>query len=204
MCFLPVYPQAGDSRRNKISTSSSIPAPTSASPTPGPSHSHASSSTHQPPSTYDNILKTLALLEEAPPPLAKPKSDNSPHSHLDQSGYYLSVDNVNKLDSLSTRNPSLNGMGMGVADPALLTGTANASSGGLSESKLQSILSYLDEMDKADQNLLSEISKTRSRAKTEALPTPRTASVTMKSNKASEKTKRKPTATSGDNKEKEK
>ena len=93
------------------------------------------------------------------------------------------MDNVNKLESLSAN---------GGVDPALITGMGVASSGGLSESKLQSILSYLDEMDKADQDLLSEISKTRSRPKTEALPTPRTAAVTMKANRGAEKSKKKP------------
>ena len=67
-----------------------------------------------------------------------------------------------------------------MTDPLFAGGAGTATSGGLSESKLQSILSYLDEMDKADQTLLSEISKTRARPKTEALPTPRTASVSLR------------------------
>ena len=162
---------------------------------------HPPGTTHQPHTTYDNILKTLALLEEAPPPLPNPNKSVSEgvNSRLNQSGYYLSVDNVNKLDSLSTRMPSANGGG---ADPASLTGVATASSGGLSESKLQSILSYLDEMDKADQDLLSEISKTRLRPKTEALPTPRTASTTMKPTRTSQK--KQSGLGNGDSKEKEK
>ena len=167
--------------------------PTTTSPTPVSTHSCP---THQSNSTYNNILKTLALLEEAPPPLAKPVLDNS---HSNQSGYYLSVDNVSKLDSIS------NSVGRGVANPTHLSGVATTTSGGLSDSKLQSILSYLDEMDKADEDLLSQISKTRLRPKTEALPTPRTASVTMKSSRELEKTKKKQTATgNGDSEEKEK
>lgn len=162
------------------------------SPTPGSTHSHP---TQQPNNTYNNILKTLALLEEAPPPLAKPVLDDS-RSHLNQSGYYLSVDNVSKLDSMS------NSVRGGVANPAHLSGETTTTSGGLSESKLQSILSYLDEMDKADEDLLSQISKTRLRPKTEALPTPRTASVTMKSGRASEIAKKKQMAIGNGNSEK--
>jgi hypothetical protein len=98
------------------------------------------------------------------------------------------VDNVNKLESLSSTSANRG------ADPTLISGTGGgggvSSSGGLSESKLQSILSYLDEMDKADQELLSDISKTRSRPKTEALPTPRTAAVTMKGSRGAEKSKK--------------
>ena len=169
--------QAGDSRQHKVTSATAIPP--SKSP---PAQSHPLGPTHQPSSTYDNILKTLALLEEAPPPLTKPTLDDS-HSHLNRSGYYLSVDNVNKLDSS-------NDVRGGMADPALFSGTATTASGGLSESKLQSILSYLDEMDKADQDLLSEISKTRSRPKTEALPTPCTASVSLKSTAVSDKPKK--------------
>ena len=109
------------------------------------------------------------------------------------------MDNVSKLDSIS------NSVGGGVANPAHLPGVATTASGGLSESKLQSILSYLDEMDKADEDILSQISKTRLRPKTEALPTPRTASVTMKSGRAPEKAMKKQTTTgSGDSEEKEK
>ena len=99
------------------------------------------------------------------------------------------MDNVSKLESLSSANRGV--------DPALVSGMGGggaggvSSSGGLSESKLQSILSYLDEMDKADQELLSDISKTRSRPKTEALPTPRTAAVAMKGSRGAEKTKKK-------------
>ena len=98
------------------------------------------------------------------------------------------MDNVSKLESLSSANRGV--------DPALISGMGGggggvSSSGGLSESKLQSILSYLDEMDKADQELLSNISKTRSRPKTEALPTPRTAAVAMKGSRGAEKTKKK-------------
>ena len=136
-------------------------------------------------------------MEEAPPPLAKPVLDDS-RSHLNQSDYFLSVDNVSKLDSISDSV-------RGVANPTHLSGVTTTTSGGLSESKLQSILSYLDEMDKADEDLLSQISKTRSRPKTEALPTPRTASVTMKSGRASEKAKKKQmTIGNGDSEEKEK
>ncbi len=91
------------------------------------------------------------------------------------------MDNVSKLESLSATNRGEGPVSIGVS-----------SSGGLSESKLQSILSYLDEMDKADQELLSEISKTRSRPKTEALPTPRTVAVTMKANRGAEKSRKKP------------
>ena len=190
--------QAGDTPQHKTE-------PASVAPLPDSTHSHPPDPTHQPESTYDNILKTLALLEEAPPPLATPNKSalDDSHSHLNQSGYYLSVDNINKLESLSTRTPSLSGMGGGVANPAMFPGTATTASGGLSDSKLQSILSYLDDMDKADQDLLSEISKTRSRPKTEALPTPRTASVAMRSNRVTERNKKKLTG-GGDTKEKEK
>ena len=179
--------QAGDSRQHRVAA---VPHTTTASPLPP---HERSDSAHLPPhsnnsSTYNNILKTLALLEEAPPPLTDnptSRGDNA-SSHLNQSGYYLSVDNVSKLESLSSAN--------GGVDPTLISGMGGggvSSSGGLSESKLQSILSYLDEMDKADQELLSDISKTRSRPKTEALPTPRTAAVAMKGSRGAEKSKKK-------------
>ena len=100
------------------------------------------------------------------------------------------MDNVSKLEALSATSSANRGV-----DPVLISGMGGgggvSSSGGLSESKLQSILSYLDEMDKADQELLSEISKTRSRAKTEALPTPRTAAVALKGNRGAERLKKK-------------
>ena len=102
------------------------------------------------------------------------------------------MDNVSKLEALSATSSANRGV-----DPVLISGMGGgggggvSSSGGLSESKLQSILSYLDEMDKADQELLSEISKTRSRAKTEALPTPGTAVVAMKGNRGAERLKKK-------------
>ena len=173
------------------STTSPLP------PHKGSTHSNPPDSAHQPHnsngSTYNNILKTLALLEEAPPPLANPTSSkDDANSHLNQSGYYLSVDNVSKLEALSATSSANRGV-----DPVLISGMGGgggggvSSSGGLSESKLQSILSYLDEMDKADQELLSEISKTRSRAKTEALPTPGTAVVAMKGNRGAERLKKK-------------
>ena len=181
--------QAGDSRQHRVAA---VPPTTTVSPLlphKGSAHSHPPDPTHQPhnnSSTYNNILKTLALLEEAPPPLANPTSKDGSNSHLNQSGYYLSVDNVSKLESLSATSAN-----RGV-DPALISGMGGvSSSGGLSESKLQSILSYLDEMDKADQELLTEISKTRSRPKTEALPTPRTAAVAMTGNRGVEKSKKK-------------
>lgn len=139
--------------------------------------------------TYDNLLKTLALLEEAPPPFTNPTSKDDTNSHLNQSGYYLSVDNVSKLDTLSKSATNRGEGPVSIGVPSL---GGLSSSGGLSESKLQSILSYLDEMDKADQELLLDISKTRSRPKAESLPTPRTATVAMKANRGAEKSKKKP------------
>ena len=198
------HPQAGNSRQHKNTSASTIPTTPSIQTQPDHAHSQPPDHTYQPHSTYDNILKTLALLEEAPSPLANPNkhSTHDSQSHLNTSGYYLSVDNVNKLDSLSGKGPSLTGAGENVTDPVLAGAGITRTSGGLSESKLQSILSYLDEMDKADQTLLSEMSKTRSRPKTEALPTPRTASVSLMSTAGSvDKTKvKQPLTRNGDTK----
>ena len=99
----------------------------------------------KPNNTYADILETLKLLEEEPAPLAP-----TGQSTDDSKRGYLSAENLQKLSSSS--NP-LN------------------TSGSLSEGKLSNILAYLDEMEKADQDLLSQLSKPRAETKTRGAPT---------------------------------
>ena len=94
-------------------------------------------------------METLKLLEEPPAPL-------NPDTNANRASY-LSADN------LCTLNPSL-----------LSTG-AHGGSTGLSDSKLQSIITYLDEIEKSDEDLLTQLSKSRSEVRTVALPTPSSA-----------------------------
>lgn len=78
-------------------------------------------------STYTDILNTLRLLEEAPPPLPRSKSDETPPIRKPS-------------DSITIRE-------MGGAKKM------DHAPSNLSESKLQSILSYLDEMGKEEEEV---------------------------------------------------
>ncbi len=107
--------------------------------------------------TYNDILDTLKLLEEVPAPLI------STDTHASSDKAYLSAANVQKLDASSA---------------------PLSSSVSLSEGKLSNILAYLDEMEKADQDLLSQLSRSRTEVKSKAIfmtgSTPRTARVVLK------------------------
>ena len=81
----------------------------------------------KPASTYDDILDTLRLLEEAPPPLIGSKTPPT---------------DTRENPSITTHTSA--GVEVGVAKPS---GPAHSS---LSESKLQNILSYLDEMEREE------------------------------------------------------
>lgn len=112
-------------------------------------------------------METLKLLEEPPTPL-NPDVDASRTS-------YLSADNLRTLD------------------PSLSSAGAQGGSAGLSDSKLQSIISYLDEIEKSDEDLLTQLSKSRSEVRTVALPTPSSVTVgvssALKSGEGENKTK---------------
>ena len=86
-------------------------------------------------------------MEEEPAPLAPAGGD----SLGDPKGGYLSAANLQKLGPPSSAPLS--------------------SSGNLSEGKLSNILAYLDEMEKADQDLLTQLSKSRSEMKTRGMTT---------------------------------
>lgn len=133
--------QAGNTRQSASQDTSASPE----KPIPQPKHGN----------TYDDILETLKLLEEAPAPLSTDKGGIPTVS--DPYGAYLSAKNLKSLGtSTATAGHHPNA-------PPL--------SGSLSEGKLHSILAYLDEMEQADQDLLSQLSKSRSEAKTRGLPT---------------------------------
>ena len=98
-------------------------------------------------STYNDILETLKLLEAVPPPFEAGKSQDGGRGSADPaSPGYLSAKNLQRL-------------GGAVEKP-------------LEGGKLQSILSYLDEMERADEELVSQLSKSRSALKTRGLPSP--------------------------------
>ena len=124
------FAQAGSARKSAAKTRSHTP------PKPTPS---------SPPTTYADILDTLKLLEEAPPPLPGSKSkETSPTPQGSKfTSNYLSSANLGYLDKV--------GVAVGGAAPP--TGTS------LSESKLQSILSYLDEMEREDRKLGTQLSQ---------------------------------------------
>ena len=142
-----LFPQAGSSRKTAPEGSSLGPQKSSASPSPRPTHT---APLPKAASTYSDILDTLKLLEEAPPPLPGSKSEEAPPTRLEpsssSSARYLSPANLGRLNEVG-----------GVRGGA--TQTSNSS---LSESKLQSILSYLDEMERADGELVSQLSRARS------------------------------------------
>ena len=115
-------------------------------------------------STYDDILETLKLLEEAPPPL-KESSDAAEATPMG----YLSAENLQRLTTPRVTSTS--------AAPSRNTGAechqgTAAQSGSLSETKMHGILSYLDEMERADEDMLSQLARSRSEARTKGLPTP--------------------------------
>lgn len=105
--------------------------------------------------TYNGILETLKLLEEAPPPLKEGSSlvSSTPVG-------YLSAQNLQKLTTPRSTNPTTTAADTVVVQPAPL-----------SETKLQSIFSYLDEVERADQDLLSQLSRSRSEARSRGLST---------------------------------
>ena len=134
--------QAGSSRKPLPKTTSSK---SDVSSKHEPDHIFSSLPTTIPKatSTYADILDTLKLLEEAPPPLPGSKSrETPPTNHESMSG------NTTYLSSASLGHHNVVG---GVAK--------QTSSSGLSESKLQSIMSYLDEMEKNDGTAM--VSQTR-------------------------------------------
>ena len=115
-------------------------------------------------STYDDILETLKLLEEAPPPLKESggAAKGTPMG-------YLSAENLQRLTTphvASTSAATSRNTGAECHQ-----GTA-AQSGSLSETKMHSILSYLDEMERADEDMLSQLARSRSEAQTRGLLTP--------------------------------
>uniref|UniRef100_A0A671N8R7 Centrosomal protein of 131 kDa n=1 Tax=Sinocyclocheilus anshuiensis TaxID=1608454 RepID=A0A671N8R7_9TELE len=96
----------------------------------------ASSSRAQSKTTLNDLLDTLKLLEEEPDRLSEPKSyRKDKYSWIDEDGdsNSLTTDNVERHRQLSQT-------------PALPDGGAL-----LSEAKLQSIMSFLDEMEKSEQ-----------------------------------------------------
>uniref|UniRef100_A0A8C2AR80 Centrosomal protein of 131 kDa n=1 Tax=Cyprinus carpio TaxID=7962 RepID=A0A8C2AR80_CYPCA len=96
----------------------------------------ASSSRAQSKTTLNDLLDTLKLLEEAPERLSEPKSyrkDKYSFIDEDEDSNSLTTDNVERHRQLSQT-------------PALPDGGAL-----LSEAKLQSIMSFLDEMEKSEQ-----------------------------------------------------
>ena len=119
---------------------------------------HLADSDYKQGNSYNDILKTLKLLEEVPAPLASTKDQ----ACSDRT--YLSAKNLQKLAP-----PAVNGP---------LSNSAN-----LSEGKLGNILAYLDEMEKADQDLLSQLAQSRAELKTKASTTaggtPRSARSTL-------------------------
>ena len=97
--------------------------------------------------TYNDILETLKLLEAAPAPFDPGKTRDGGRGSADPtSPGYLSARNLQRLDG-SVEKPSGGG-------------------------KLQSILSYLDEMERAEEELVSRLSRPRSGLKTSGLPSP--------------------------------
>ena len=114
-------------------------------------------------STYDDILETLKLLEEAPPPL---KESGGAAKVAPMS--YLSAENLQRLTTSHGTSTS--------ATASRTTGAechqGTSQSGSLSETKMHSILSYLDEMERADEDMLSQLARSRSEARTRGLPTP--------------------------------
>lgn len=123
-----------------------LPQGVSAPPTePLPPHNHGN--------TYNNILQTLKLLEEVPAPLSNDNERGIPTIGANLPAAYLSADNIKSLARANHRPLAVN------------------SSANLPEGKLHSILAYLDEMEQADQNLLSQLSQSRSEAKTMGVPT---------------------------------
>lgn len=109
-------------------------------------------------STYTDILDTLKLLEEAPPPLSGSKSVETPptNQRSKSSGNCLLSSNADHLSSASLGQHNE----MGVA----------TISSNLSESKLQSILSYLDEMEHADREMTTQLSHTREGQRAAGIP----------------------------------
>ncbi len=103
-------------------------------------------SDHKQGNSYNDILKTLKLLEEVPAPLSSAKDQ----ACSDRA--YLSAKNLQKLTPLAVNAPLSN-------------------SASLSEGKLSNILAYLDEMEKADQDLLSQLAQSRAEVKTKASTT---------------------------------
>ena len=138
VCQISSFPllQAGSSRKHLSKSTSQAPPEPSMSPSPHPSHTLPKAA-----STYTDIIDTLKLLEEAPPPLPGSKS-----------GETLPTNYRNE---------------MGVVRGGAKQGTASSS---LSESKLQSILSYLDEMERADSQLVTQLSQARGQARGVAPP----------------------------------
>ena len=81
---------------------------------------------------------------------------------------YLSAENLQRLTTSHGTRTS--------AAASRTTGAechqGTSQSGSLSETKMHSILSYLDEMERADEDMLSQLARSRSEARTRGLPTP--------------------------------
>ena len=103
-------------------------------------------------------------MEEAPPPL-KESGDTAKGTPMG----YLSAGNLQRLTTPHvTSTSAVTSRNTGAE---CHQGTA-AQSGSLSETKMHSILSYLDEMEQADEDMLSQLARSRSEARTRGLPTP--------------------------------
>ena len=153
----PLYLLQAGSSRHLSRTKPSLHQPLEASKQPPPP---------QPPntkSTYDDILETLKLLEEAPLPL----KESGGAAKVTPMGY-LSAENLQRLTTPHGTSTS--------AAASRNTGAechqGTSQSGSLSETKMHSILSYLDEMERADEDMLSQLARSRSEARTKGLPTP--------------------------------
>ena len=108
---------------------------------------------NDPKTTYSDILETLKLLEEVPEPLSSSEQQVPlvpPHSSS-SSAAYLSSFNLAQLRTPHHPPPP----------PPLPPPEQQAQ---LSEGKLQSILTYLEQMEQADSELLSRVSRTHHRS----------------------------------------
>ena len=102
-------------------------------------------------------------MEEAPPPL----KESGGASKVAPMGY-LSAKNLQRLTT--SHGTSTSAAASRTTGAECHQGTSQ--SGSLSETKMHSILSYLDEMERADEDMLSQLARSRSEARTRGLPTP--------------------------------
>ena len=142
--------QAGSSRKSLSKNNSQSPSKPSISPPPR--HSHTPPTIPKAASMYTDILDTLKLLEEAPPPLPGTKSPPTNQRSKSRANPSSSASTYLTPTSLGHRNDT------GRVGGGTKLSTTSTS---LSESKLQSILSYLDEMERADGELVTQLSQAR-------------------------------------------